>query len=57
MHRNPVTRGLVLEPDQWRWSGFRDYALGQTGQVLVNEPLRAEMRVRQTADSDRLATG
>jgi hypothetical protein len=26
MHRNPVKRGLVLEPDQWEWSSFRSYA-------------------------------
>ncbi len=23
IHRNPVRRGLVLEPDQWAWSSFR----------------------------------
>jgi putative transposase len=23
MQRNPVKRGLVLEPDQWPWSSFR----------------------------------
>ncbi len=23
MHRNPVTRGLVLAPEQWAWSSFR----------------------------------
>ena len=22
IHRNPVKRGLVSEPDQWRWSSF-----------------------------------
>ncbi len=26
MHENPVKRGLVLEPGQWAWSSFRDYA-------------------------------
>jgi len=26
MHRNPVRRGLVLEPEQWPWSSFRAYA-------------------------------
>jgi putative transposase len=26
MHRNPVKRGLVQEPDQWPWSSFRSYA-------------------------------
>jgi putative transposase len=24
MHRNPVERRLVLEPQQWAWSSFRD---------------------------------
>jgi putative transposase len=26
IHRNPVKRGLVIQPDQWRWSSFRFYA-------------------------------
>jgi len=50
MHRNPVKRGLVAEPDQWAWSSFRDYAGGPTGPVLVNEAQRAEMTVRVTDD-------
>jgi len=25
MHRNPVKRGLVERPEQWRWSSFRSY--------------------------------
>jgi putative transposase len=25
IHRNPVTRGLVASPEQWRWSSFRWY--------------------------------
>jgi len=37
IHRNPVKRGLVLEPDQWAWSSFRWYAHGERGLVLVNE--------------------
>jgi putative transposase len=47
MHRNPVKRGLVLEPQQWAWSSFRHYADGDHGPVLVNEPQKAELRVRQ----------
>ncbi len=27
LHRNPVTRGLVAEPEDWKWSSFRHYAL------------------------------
>jgi len=37
MHRNPVKRGLVLEPEQWPWSSFRDYAYGEAGAVLINQ--------------------
>lgn len=49
MHHNPVKRGLVLEPRQWAWSSFRDYADGERGIVLVNEERKAEMRVREIA--------
>jgi hypothetical protein len=28
MHRNPVKRGLVKSPEQWRWSSYRFYLLG-----------------------------
>ena len=47
IHRNPVRRRLVLEPQQWPWSSFRDYAGGQQGPVLVNEPRTAELRLRK----------
>jgi putative transposase len=43
MHRNPVRRGLVLEPEQWKWSSCRGYAFGEPGPVLINEARRAEM--------------
>jgi putative transposase len=46
MHRNPVKRGLVLEPQQWKWSSYRHYAEGERGTVLVNEEWKAEMKVR-----------
>jgi putative transposase len=36
MHRNPVKRGLVTSPEQWRWSSFRDYAYREKGPVTVN---------------------
>ncbi|MGA8618055.1 MAG: transposase [Candidatus Sulfotelmatobacter sp.] len=49
MHRNPVKRGLVLEPQQWTWSSFRNYAEGEQGPVLVNETRRAELRIRGVA--------
>jgi putative transposase len=31
MHRNPVKRGLVEQPDQWKWSSFRSYSYGERG--------------------------
>jgi len=37
MHRNPVKRGLVNLPEQWRWSSYRFYFLDEAGPVLVNE--------------------
>jgi REP element-mobilizing transposase RayT len=37
MHRNPVKRGLVTEPQQWPWSSFRDYMNGQSGPVRIND--------------------
>ena len=37
MHRNPVKRGLVSSPEQWRWSSYRCYLLGEVGPVRVNE--------------------
>ena len=49
MHRNPVVRRLVLEPQQWDWSSYRHYTTGERGPVLVNEALKAEMRVRRIA--------
>ena len=36
MHRNPVKRGLVAKPDQWKWSSFRSYAYGEVGTVRIN---------------------
>ncbi len=36
IHRNPVTRGLVKLPEQWRWSSFRAYAYREKGLVAVN---------------------
>ena len=32
---NPVKRGLVERPEQWKWSSFRAYCDGETGPVRV----------------------
>ncbi len=36
MHWNPVKRGLVESPEQWRWSSYRFYALGEEGPVKID---------------------
>ena len=43
MHRNPVKRGLVGEPEQWRWSSYRQYAYGEAGPIKINEWRRIEV--------------
>jgi len=37
MHQNPVKRGLVEVPEDWRWSSARFYGLDEIGLVRVNE--------------------
>lgn len=49
IHRNPVKRGLVVEPQQWAWSSFRYYAHNEPGPVLVNETQGAELRIRKVS--------
>ena len=51
MHRNPVKRGLVLKPGQWKWSSFRWYASGEDGVVKLNEWGLAVVKIRPGAVS------
>jgi putative transposase len=51
MHRNPVKRGLVLEPEQWRWSSFRSYAYGEPGVVKINGWEILKLKVRAVGGS------
>src|ERR1019366_10120381 len=37
MHENPVRRGLVASPEEWRWSRYRAYAYEENGPGVVNE--------------------
>ncbi len=46
IHRNPVKRGLVDAPDQWKWSSFRAYAYRETGPVVVNDWSVLKMKIR-----------
>ena len=55
MHCNPVKRGLVLEPGQWKWSSYRHYAYGERGPVLVDEKIPVEMKLLGKALTQTLA--
>ena len=36
VHRNPIKRGLVTEPEDWPWSSYaRQYTTGRVGRVCV----------------------
>ena len=35
LHRNPVKRGLVKEPGDWKWSSFRHYAFREKDVVEI----------------------
>lgn len=45
IHRNPVMRGLVAEPEDWRWSSFRHYLLGEVGTVEIESTWTAGRRL------------
>jgi putative transposase len=47
LHRNPVKRGLVQRPGEWRWSSFRHYALRERGLVEIESEWTARDRERQ----------
>jgi len=46
MHRNPVVRGLVAKPEDWPWSSFRHYALGEIGTVEIESSWTTRRRDR-----------
>ncbi len=50
IHQNPVKRGLVANPEDWRWGSAPHYAYDEAGPVLVNEQLPAKLKTtnRQT---------
>ena len=47
LHRNPVVRGLVACPEDWVWSSFRHYAVGEIGQVEIESEWTARRRERE----------
>ena len=49
MHRNPVKRGLVERPEQWPWSSFRHYAIGELGAVEIESEWTGRRREAEAA--------
>ena len=47
LHRNPVKRGLVSGPADWKWSSFRHYALREVGVVEIESEWTARDREAQ----------
>ncbi|MGA7970716.1 MAG: hypothetical protein WB983_18945, partial [Terriglobales bacterium] len=44
VHHNPVKRGLVSDPAEWKWSSFRHYALREVGVVEIESEWTARDR-------------
>ena len=38
MHQNPVSRGLVPAPEDWRWSSYRHYLLNEPTKIQITQP-------------------
>ena len=49
IHRNPVVRGLVSSPEEYRWSSFCHYATGESGPVEIESDWTANRRERAKA--------
>lgn len=47
IHRNPVKRGLVEAPEDWKWSSFRHHQTGISGTVEIESVWTAQSRSRQ----------
>jgi putative transposase len=44
IHRNPVTGGLVVHPEDWAWSSFRHYLSGAVGVIEIESQWTARKR-------------
>lgn len=44
IHRNPVLRGLVAQPEDWAWSSYRHYLSGAAGVVEIESQWTARKR-------------
>lgn len=49
IHRNPVKRGLCIQPEDWKSSSFLHYATGTRGTVEIESEWTARLREREPA--------
>jgi putative transposase len=47
IHRNPVARGLVGAPEEWKWSSYLAYAEGIQGAVQIDTNWMAHERTSE----------
>ena len=47
IHRNPVRGGLVKRPEDWRWSSYRNWLLGEEGTVEIESNWTFAKRMRE----------
>ncbi len=52
VHNNPVKRGLVKRPEDWKWSSYRHYAFREKGSVEIESEWEARDR-----ESLKMGTG
>jgi putative transposase len=50
LHRNPVKRGLVESPEEWRWSSYRHYALREPSPVELESEWTARDRAQRAGE-------
>jgi putative transposase len=46
IHRNPMRRGLVERPEDWKWSSFQHYLTGEPGTVEIESSWTTFLRDR-----------
>ena len=56
IHRNPVARGLVAAPEEWKWSSYLAYAKGIQGAVQIDTNWMAHERVSEGKWLDGVST-
>jgi putative transposase len=56
VHRNPVARGLVNRPEDWKWSSFRQWATGCDGRVEIESQWTAWKREKLGIQLKAMAT-